>query len=75
MAVRDSGNSPAGLIAKSQWVAAPFGKILDIPTDLYSPIKQDMVILARSQHIAATQTLVEYLMSKVFREKYTIEDI
>ena len=52
MAVRDGGNNPAA-IAKSQWVAAPFGKILDIPTDLYNTIKQDMNMLlevSMSQH-------------------------
>lgn len=64
-----SGNSPAGLVAKSQWVTVPFGRIMDIPTDLYSPIKQDVVILKRTEHMKAAQALVDYLMSDSVQKK------
>ncbi len=60
-----SGNVTAGLVARSQLVDKPYkdANISLIPTDYYSPIQQDMLILARSQHQEVAKEFSRYLMS------------
>ena len=60
-----SGNAELGFIAFSQ-IHKEGGKLMDgsywlVPSQLYSPIRQDAVILAKGKGSAATEALAQYL--------------
>ncbi|WP_257283140.1 molybdate ABC transporter substrate-binding protein [Endozoicomonas sp. SESOKO1] len=60
-----SGNAPAGLVAKAQLVDHKDndGHVFLIPATLYDPIRQDMVILKRTQHPEAAKAFVAFMLS------------
>ena len=61
-----SGNIKVGLVAHSQLVGDQYkdADIILIPTDLYAPIQQEMVILKRSKEPALAKKFSDYLMSE-----------
>lgn len=65
-----SGNAPMGFVALSQVHAD--GKLKEgsawiVPSDLYSPIRQDAVVLARGKDSQAAKALVDYLKGEKAR--------
>ena len=60
-----SGNVPAGLVARTQLInfKHDISSIKTIPTDLYAPIRQDLVILKRSKKPELARMLVDFLLS------------
>lgn len=59
-----SGAAQAGLLALSQTVsAADPGSVLPVPADLYDPIDQQAVLLARARDNAAARRFLEFLRS------------
>ena len=63
----DSGNADAGLISLTSAMTARLsasGRYFIIPNDLYPPIEQGAVIVARTTHRAAAHKLLDYLLSR-----------
>jgi len=60
-----SGNAQAGLVAKSQVMDQLHDKqrVLQIPANLYRPIRQDLVILKRTKEPEVARELVAFLLS------------
>lgn len=61
-----SGNAPLGFVALSQVMKAgklAGGSVWIVPADLYPPIRQDAVILARGRDNPAATALMQYLRS------------
>lgn len=60
-----SGNIPVGMVAKAQLANQKNnnGHVVSIPTDLYDPIQQDLVILKRTKEPEAAKALVAFLLS------------
>ena len=59
-----SGNAPAGLVARAQLANEKNNtNIITIPTELYAPIRQDLIILKRSKKPELAKVLVEFLLS------------
>ena len=60
-----SGNAPAGLVAKSQVMDHVHDKrrVLQIPDNMYRPIKQELVILKRTREPEAARELANFLSS------------
>lgn len=61
-----SGNAELGLIALSSVRrpgSAALGSIWELPADLYSPIRQDAVLLARAEDNPAARAFLDFLGS------------
>jgi molybdate transport system substrate-binding protein len=63
-----SGAADIGLVAGSQVIEAREGSVRGVPPELYPPIVQEAVILARSRHPSATAFLA-YLGSEAVRAR------
>lgn len=61
-----SGNIQLGLVARAQLMDAKYSKaqITKIPQNLYDPIRQELVILKRSQQPKTAQAFVDFLLSE-----------
>lgn len=67
-----SGNVDIGLVALSQVVALNSqDQSLPIPTDLYSPIRQDAVMLNASKQPQASRLFLQYLKTEQVRDIIT----
>lgn len=64
-----SRNAPAGFIAKSQWIddGSPAFAV-DVPAQLYRPIRQELVILKRTAQPKVAQQFVSYLLSPAVQQ-------
>jgi molybdate transport system substrate-binding protein len=61
-----TGNAELGFVALSQVYKdgkVSSGSAWVVPAKLYTPIRQDAVVLARARHAAAAQALLDYLKS------------
>lgn len=60
-----SGNAPAGLVAKSQVMDHVYDnrRVLQIPDNMYRPIKQELVILKHTKEPEAARELANFLLS------------
>ncbi|WP_252178483.1 molybdate ABC transporter substrate-binding protein [Endozoicomonas sp. 4G] len=58
-----SGNVKVGLVALSQLSGKELQRITYIPDRLYDPIRQDMVILKRTDHSEAAQAFSTFVLS------------
>ena len=58
-----TGNAEYGFVALAQIALDDSGNRWDIPGDLYSPIRQDAVLLAKGAENPAAQALLDYLQS------------
>lgn len=58
-----TNNAQVGFIAKSQIQGEAKGSFWDVPQEYYSPIKQQAVLLLRSQHKAAAIEFVDFMKS------------
>ena len=66
-----TGNAEMGFIAMSQSNTTPAtlrGSLWVVPESLYTPIRQDVVLLARARENPAALAFLEYLESKAARE-------
>jgi molybdate transport system substrate-binding protein len=66
-----TGNAEVGLIAMSQSKSTPAalrGSFWVVPESLYTPIRQDVVLLARARQNPAAIAFLEYLESKAAHE-------
>jgi molybdate transport system substrate-binding protein len=69
-------NAEAGFVAQSMLNMAMFnwGKAIDsacvwnVPTDMYSPIKQKMVVLNKAKDKPAAQAFIQYIQSAGAKE-------
>lgn len=57
----DTGNAPVGFVALSQVVGKDGGSRWVVPADLYSPIRQDAVLLKTGADNAAAKAFVDFL--------------
>jgi molybdate transport system substrate-binding protein len=63
----DSGNADAGLISLTGAMTAQMtadGRYFVMPRELYPPIEQGMVIVAKTAQRAAAQKLLEFLLTR-----------
>ncbi len=58
-----SGNVQIGLVALSQLTGDTLKQVSYIPDNLYQPIRQEMVILKKSQEKQSVQQFADYLLS------------
>ena len=64
------GNLDIGFIAKSDFIAKnKKGKVWDIPQNLYSPIKQDAILLKNGEKKSEARIFLKFLSSKRVKEK------
>ena len=64
-------NADAGFIARSMLnmgVQIDYACIWDVPTDMYSPIKQKMVVLNKAKGKPAALTFIQYMQSVTAKE-------
>ena len=61
-----SGNIQLGLVARAQLVDSQYknARIIKIPQNLYDPIRQELVILKRSQKPEVAQAFVDFILSE-----------
>lgn len=59
-----SGAAEFGIVAQSQVIDEPKGTYEIVPTDMYQPIKQDMVVLKHAQDNSAVQDFVKFMHGK-----------
>ena len=59
----ESGNAELGFVAFSQVVTAAAQHVWIVPAELYSPIRQDGVLLAHGQGNAAAEAFLAFLRS------------
>lgn len=66
-------NAELGFVAKAQIALVDSGSSWEVPQDLYSPIRQDAVLLEKGEGNAAASALMDYLKgdaAKAVIEKY-----
>lgn len=66
-------NAELGFVAKAQIALDASGSSWEVPQDLYSPIRQDAVLLEKGENNPAATALIDYLKSdaaKAVIEKY-----
>ena len=64
------GNLDIGFIAKSDFIIKnKKGKVWDIPQDLYSPIKQDAILLKNGEKKSEARIFLKFLSSKRVKDK------
>ena len=64
------GNLDIGFIAKSDFtIKNKKGKVWDIPQNLYSPIKQDAILLKDGEKKSEARLFLKFLSSKSVKEK------
>lgn len=56
-----SGNAELGFVALSQVVKDTSGSSWQVPQDLYTPLKQDAILLKTGENNAAAKALMDYL--------------
>jgi molybdate transport system substrate-binding protein len=67
----ESGNAPLGFVALSQVMDPKIkgkGSRWDVPTNLYEPIKQDVILLTKGKDNLAAKALLEFLKSNRAKE-------
>ncbi len=67
----ETGNADAGLLALSLALAPPLkseGRYVEVPTNLYPPLRQAAVVLKSSRHKPAAQRFLEFLKTPAARE-------
>ena len=65
------GNLDLGFIAKSDFtIKSKKGKAWDIPQNLYSPIKQDVILLKDGEKKPEARLFLKFLSSKNVKEKF-----
>ena len=67
-----TGNSDLSFIAKSNLVSKKNnkkGKVWDIPENLYSPIKQDAIMLLSGKRKKSAKIFLDYLASDLIKQK------
>lgn len=57
----ETGNAPVGFVALSQVTDAARGSRWLVPADLYTPIRQDAVLLARAEGNATAKAYLDFL--------------
>jgi molybdate transport system substrate-binding protein len=57
----ETGNAELGFVALSQVVSGTEGSRWEVPADLYEPIRQDAVLLAKGGDSEAAKAFVEFL--------------
>jgi molybdate transport system substrate-binding protein len=57
----ETGNAELGFVARSQVVSGTEGSRWEVPVDLYEPIRQDAVLLAKGEDSEAARAFVEFL--------------
>ncbi|WP_448215966.1 molybdate ABC transporter substrate-binding protein [Endozoicomonas sp. 2B-B] len=67
-----SGNVDMGLVALSQLTGEELKQITYVPDRLYDPVRQDMVILKRTEHKKIAQAFSAFVLS-VSSQKYIAE--
>ena len=64
------GNLDIGFIAKSDFIIKnKKGKVWDIPQNLYSPIKQDAILLKNGEKKSEARTFLKFLSSEKVKDK------
>ena len=64
------GNLDIGFIAKSDFIIKnKKGKVWDIPQNLYSPIKQDAILLKNGEKKSEAKKFLKFLSSKIVKNK------
>ena len=64
------GNLDLGFIAKSDFIIKnKKGKVWDIPQNLYSPIKQDAILLKNGEKKSEARTFLKFLSSEKVKDK------
>ena len=64
-----TGNADLGFVALAQVVSADAdGRFVPVPETLYSPIHQDVIVLARARSNEAAHALREFLLTETARE-------
>jgi molybdate transport system substrate-binding protein len=58
-----TGNAELGFVALSQVIDSPTGSLWKIPENLYSPLRQDVVLLKKAEGNPAASALLEFLKS------------
>ncbi|RAP42121.1 molybdate ABC transporter substrate-binding protein [Rhodovulum viride] len=58
-----TGNAPVGFVALSQVIADETGSRWLVPQDLYTPIRQDAVLLAKGADSEAAKAYIDFLKS------------
>ena len=74
-----TGNAPVGFVALSQVIADDKGSRWMVPQDLYTPIRQDAVLLKTGETNEAARAFLDFLKTPearaiIVRYGYTIED-
>jgi molybdate transport system substrate-binding protein len=59
----ETGNAELGFVALSQVVGDTEGSRWEVPADLYEPIRQDAVLLAKGENSEAANAFVDFLRS------------
>ena len=64
------GNLDIGFLAKSDFIVKnKKGKVWDIPQNLYSPIKQDAILLKNGEKKSKARMFLNFLSSKRVKDK------
>ena len=64
------GNLDIGFIAKSDFIVKnKKGKVSDIPQNLYSPIKQDVILLKKGNKKSEARIFLKFLSSERVKNK------
>lgn len=58
-----TGNAELGFVALSQVIDSPTGSLWKIPENLYSPLRQDVVLLKKGEGNPAAPALLQFLKS------------
>lgn len=66
-----SGSAPLGIVATSQLILNNFTNGIPVSQQLYSPIKQQGVILKRSKQVAFAQRFMAFLQSAEIQQQLT----
>jgi len=77
-ALVQSGNARAGFVALADAQRAQNGFYVTVPSELYTPIRQDAVVLARGQNHGAAMAFLDFLKSQkaqslIAADGYTLE--
>lgn len=65
----ESGNVQLGFVGLSQVIGRAKGQYWQLPTPWYPPLKQQVVVLKRSQHLPAAKTFVNWLLSAKIQQQ------
>ena len=72
----ESGNAELGFVALSQVIGKPATQTWTVPTELYSPIQQDAVLLKMGENDPVARAFIEFLKGETARaiiERYGYE--